>query len=80
MSEFTDDDVAAAARMLESCGVRIRQEYVARVVLAAVAPAIAGRALREAAGEIEAVSNGHDRWIAEWLRLRARAEGVESNG
>lgn len=49
MTAYTDDDVTAVVKVLDSWGIRKQIEDIAANVLAAVAPAIAARARREAA-------------------------------
>lgn len=79
MSAYTDDDVTAAlqlARVLRKQGHHVTNGD-AQAVYAAVAPAIAARALRQAADDLEAA--GGDYYSAQteaWLRARADQIGA----
>lgn len=79
MSDFTDDDVARLMAALPGDLAEYLGEEEAPYVLDAVAPAIAARALREAADSLLAnpeYNGALDDHAIEWLR--ARAEGEES--
>lgn len=74
---FTDDDVTAAARAVHDTGVSVPEDFiVARSVLAAVAPVIAARALREAA-DSESGWCECDTCFSSRVWLRARANAIE---
>ena len=81
MPDYTDDDVTAAAEAVDRfpCTVTF-QEDIARAALAAVAPAIAARALREAAADLPTTWNAYTQpeHLQAWLR--ARAEQVNGAG
>ena len=69
MTDFTDEDVAAGVRAMVGKNAVIENwDEEVRAVLAAVAPSIAIRALREAADDIPSAT------AALWLRVRADAE------
>jgi hypothetical protein len=74
MSAFTDDDVQAAedaADALYDDGEPHGHEEELRAVLAAVAPAIAARALREEADFVSKLRRSTAQHVAEYLRARA---------
>lgn len=81
MSDFTDDDVAAACEAAAAANPDRVTERVIRAALAAVAPAIAARerkrTLREAADDLEHADQYTDVPLSVVLEeLRARAEQV----
>jgi hypothetical protein len=76
MSAFTDDDVRAVGLAIDATmplhGSEEEQiDYAARAVLAAVAPAIAARALREEADFVSKLRRSTAQHVAEYLRARA---------
>ena len=83
MSAFTEDDVtaglqAAVAKYGEDGGEWFDCEDFLRSILEAVAPQIAGRALREAADEIYVSDAYQIDQVVQWLRARAdRLDGAE---
>ena len=75
MSDFTDDDVTAAVDALNRYAEHHLNESRARVVLAAVVPAMRDRWLTELADEVQSKERyGSAAWTyrtsAEWLRSK----------
>lgn len=77
VSEYTDDDVTAVVQVMRAFGHPVSQD-AAKAALDAVAPAIAGRALRVAADEI-ADSEVPIYYPSAWLRARAKDEELDDD-